>query len=604
MSFRLKTILGVAFIEGILLIIVVWSSLDYLRSSNQQAAIDRATTTANLFATTTKDAVIATDLATLESYVNELLTNDGILYARVKGQEDIILAEAGDPQLLSRLFSEDVGFDGLDDDIFDVSSKIKESDIEFGRVEIGVSTASLSELLSVARRTLTSLALAELVLVGLFSMLLGTFLTRQLKDLQIGADRLSDGDLGYKVPVRGSDEIAKTAQSFNFMSDNLQQNSLRRTAFMEASLDGIVNLDSAGSITEFNPAAEIILLQGRYEVIGRKFVDIFFTENDRGRYGRSLQHYIETGKSDSIEFNLRHEMRGMRSNGDEFDAELVVTDIYIEGKPNFTIFLRDITNAKLAEAELLQAKESAESANAAKTEFLANMTHELRTPLQGIIGFTELSRKRIASGKTEKVPVYLATIKDSANTLLSLVNNLLDLTKLHTGNMSYQFEPVVVNDVISRIVSQLDSIRQDKQIELSLELGNLPEINLDVQKFEQVARNLLSNAIKFSSQKGRIWFRIERSSDRYQFSVIDEGIGIPTEELETVFDQFSQSSLTRSGAGGTGLGLPICREIVDGHGGRIWAEQNEYEGTTIHFTVSTRLQVSKTDEAPMLLRAS
>jgi len=255
MSFRLKTILGVAFIEGILLIIVVWSSLDYLRSSNQQAAIDRATTTANLFATTTKDAVIATDLATLESYVSELLTNDGILYARVIGQDEIILAEAGDARLLGRSFAADASFDGLDDDIFDVSSKIKESDIEFGRVEIGVSTASLSELLLVARRTLTSLALAELVLVGLFSMLLGTFLTRQLKDLQVGADRLSDGDLGYKVPVRGSDEIAKTAQSFNFMSENLQQNSLRRTAFMEASLDGIVNLDSTGAITEFNPAA-------------------------------------------------------------------------------------------------------------------------------------------------------------------------------------------------------------------------------------------------------------------------------------------------------------------------------------------------------------
>lgn len=603
-SFRLKTIIGVALIESVLLVVVVWNSLDYLRDSNQQAYIDRATSTANLFAATTKDAVIASDLASLETFVGELLNNDGIVYARVRGQGDIILAEGGEPALLEEPFRLDSQFVDIDDDVFDTTVTINESGIEFGAVEIGLSTEALATLLSQARSTLSLLALAELVLVGLFSLLLGTYLTRQLLDLQLGASRLSDGELGYQIDVRGSDEIARTAESFNLMSRSLHQSNLRKTAFLQCSLDGVISVDRDGLITEINPAAEVILIQTREESIGAGFVDIVCPEKTRENYRASFERYVTTGSSDELEFNLRHEMSGLRGDGSLFDAEIVLTDIYIDGEPNFTIFIRDITESKTAQRELIRAKERAEKADAAKSEFLANMTHELRTPLQGIIGFTSIAQKRISSGDTEKLPRYLDTINDSADTLLSLVNNLLDLTKLDTGNMRFEMQPVDIKSAVVEAVDLLGAQIHDKQIKVELEIENIGLVNLDGGKFAQVLRNLLSNAIKFSNSGGSVTVHAQRDRENLEFRIEDTGVGIPSNELELVFDKFAQSSNTRSGAGGTGLGLPICREIIEGHGGRIWASGNESGGTTMCFRVPAQLRETKTEEVPMLRQVS
>lgn len=603
-SFRLKTIVGVALIESILLVVVVWNSLDYLRDSNQQAYIDRATSTARLFAATTKDAVIASDLATLETFVGELLNNDGIVYARVRGEDGVTLAEGGDAQLLARLFRPDTQFSDIDDNVFDTSVTIIESDIEFGAVEIGLSTEALSALLTDARSTLSILALVELVLVGLFSLLLGTYLTRQLLDLQRGASRLSEGELGYQIEVRGSDEIARTAEAFNLMSSSLHHSNLRKTAFLQCSLDGIISVDSQGLITDINPAAEVILIQTRDETIGVGFVDLVCPPKTREHYRASFERYVVSGDTDELEFNLRHEMTGLRGDGSLFEAEVVLTDIYIDGEPNFTIFIRDITAAKTAQRELIRAKEQAEHADAAKSEFLANMTHELRTPLQGIIGFTALAQKRIKSGDTEKLPRYLDTIDDSADTLLSLVNNLLDLTKLDSGAMHYDIQPVDVKAAVEDVVNQFGVQIHDKQIQLELALDGIGLVNLDSGKFAQVLRNLLSNAIKFSDTGGCVSIHAYREYDSLVFKIQDTGVGIPATELELVFDKFAQSSKTRSGAGGTGLGLPICREIIEGHDGRIWAESDENGGTMMRFHVSTLLRETKTAEASMLRQAS
>ncbi|MEM9490411.1 MAG: ATP-binding protein, partial [Myxococcota bacterium] len=220
MSFRLKTVIGIALIEFVLLAILIWSSLSFLRSSNEEQLSDHAATTATLFATTTQDAVLATDLASLESFVAEALTNPGLLYARVRDTEQV-LAEGGDPQALGREFRADTDLRSVDDDIFDISADIEEEGMRFGRVEIGLSVGKINAVMVKARYRTLAIAAVEMVLSALFSLLLGYYLTRQLADLRRASNRLADGDLNYRIPVRGRDELAATALAFNQMSENL-----------------------------------------------------------------------------------------------------------------------------------------------------------------------------------------------------------------------------------------------------------------------------------------------------------------------------------------------------------------------------------------------
>ncbi|MEM9489830.1 MAG: ATP-binding protein [Myxococcota bacterium] len=227
MSFRLKTVIGIALIEFILLAILIWSSLSFLRSSNEEKLVDRAATTATLFATTTTEAVLTTDLASLESFIREALSNPGLVYARVRDDDMSVLAEDGDRRVLGRMFRADSELDSVDDGVFDTFEDIEIEGMMLGRVEIGLSVDNISAVMSKATsRTLTIAAIA-MVLSAIFSLVLGFYLTRQLADLRRASNRLADGDLSYRIPVRGRDELAATALAFNQMSEKLHR-SLRQ----------------------------------------------------------------------------------------------------------------------------------------------------------------------------------------------------------------------------------------------------------------------------------------------------------------------------------------------------------------------------------------
>lgn len=228
MSFRLKTILGIASIEVILLAMLIWSSLDFLKTSNEEELIKRAATTATLFATTTKDAVLATDVASLKSFVKELLKNPGLIYARVISTSDGVLAQGGDPQALAQPFVGDDSYGKINDGIFDTSVNIVQAGMVYGRVEIGLSSAPIQEVLAQARGKTLAIAALEMTLTALFSFALGIYLTRQIKDLTEGSRRLADGELGYQIKVRGRDELAQATMAFNDMSRKLQASSSAR----------------------------------------------------------------------------------------------------------------------------------------------------------------------------------------------------------------------------------------------------------------------------------------------------------------------------------------------------------------------------------------
>jgi diguanylate cyclase (GGDEF)-like protein len=221
-SFRRKIILGVSVIQAVLLVILIWNALNALTASNQEALLKRTDTTVKLFASTTQAAVLSTDLATLESFVKEVLSNPGIVYARVLSNRGV-LAEGGDAQVLKRKFIVDRNLvSAANDGVFDAYADIRVAGEQYGRVEMGFSTKAIQELIADARLKLFALGLLNLVLVGLFSWFLGIYLTRGLNSLQQGTQQIADGALGYQIDVRGGDELARTAVAFNRMSVKLK----------------------------------------------------------------------------------------------------------------------------------------------------------------------------------------------------------------------------------------------------------------------------------------------------------------------------------------------------------------------------------------------
>ena len=255
----------------------------------------------------------------------------------------------------------------------------------------------------------------------------------------------------------------------------------------------------------------------------------------------------------------------------------------------------EITERKLAQKQMEIARLAAERANLAKSEFLANMSHELRTPMHAILSFSEIGMSKSTGAIKEKLCLYFSRINESGKRLLSLLDELLDLSKLEAGRMQFDFEDQDLQQVIDIEAAEFHELLNRKSLKLEIVRPKFATIcNFDHQKMLQVLRNLLSNAIKFTPEgkKLAIYFQMSQLSigrrktdalsvPAISFSLADEGIGIPDDELQAVFDKFVQSSKTRTGAGGTGLGLAICKEIVEGHGGRIRAANNPQGGAVI-----------------------
>lgn len=223
------------------------------------------------------------------------------------------------------------------------------------------------------------------------------------------------------------------------------------------------------------------------------------------------------------------------------------------------------------------AKENADNANKEKSRFLANMSHELRTPMHAILSFSNIGLKK---SETENQKKYFSKIIFSANRLMLLLNNLLDLSKLESGKMQLNLQNQLFTKVIFESITTLSGLAQDKEITVICNSHQPIKGIFDANLMGQVVINILSNAIKFGEKGSSILIEVNqnkkllngKSQSVIEFSVKDQGIGIPAEELDTIFDHFVQSSKTMSLAGGTGLGLSICKEIIDLHNGVIWAE--------------------------------
>lgn len=339
----------------------------------------------------------------------------------------------------------------------------------------------------------------------------------------------------------------------------------------------------------------------------------FIKNEDKARVKEIFFAVFKTGKPATTEH------RFYTRNGKEIQVESkIFLQVDKDGTPiGFRGVARDITSRKSAEqelirykshleemvqkrtAELSEAKRLAEQANLAKSEFLANISHELRTPLHGVLSFSKFGIEKIESIDKEKTLHFFKRINDAGNRLLFLVNDLLDLSRLESGKTDYAFEKHNLFTIVEYVKSGFKAKIESKMMDIVVAEPRFETtVICDSHRITQVIQNLLSNAVNYSDTDTTITVFFEQTdlvvNDDQQGSqtipgilvgVKDQGIGIPEEERELIFDKFKQSSLTDTGAGGRGLGLSICRHIIEAHKGSIWAESNPEGGSIFKFTL-------------------
>jgi signal transduction histidine kinase len=241
--------------------------------------------------------------------------------------------------------------------------------------------------------------------------------------------------------------------------------------------------------------------------------------------------------------------------------------------------------------ELMRLYGELEAASRHKSEFLANMSHELRTPLNAIIGFSQVMHERMVGDLTEKQEEYLDDVISSGNHLLSLINDVLDLSKVEAGQVELEIAPFSLREALERgVVMVRERARKDG---VQVTLAADPHVGIvegDERRIRQVIFNLLSNAVKFTPAGGSVDVASSRRDGEVRVSVVDTGPGIASEDQERIFEEFQQTDLGTAQREGTGLGLPLSKRLIELHGGRIWVESELGKGST--FTFALPLQSS------------
>jgi len=449
--------------------------------------------------------------------------------------------------------------------------------------------------------------LGSLVVAYLLSYRMQRAISGPIQELAETASLVSAHEnYSIRAVKRGQDEIGVLFDQFNGMLDRIQQRDLaiqkahddlerrveERTSFLNALIENsplaMVVLDSGQKVQLCNPAFEQLFQYSRAELLGQT-VDGLLAE------GRLLEEVsdISRGALGGAPVNVTTQRK--RKDRSLVDVELHGVPLVVNGKVSGSLAIyQDISVRKRAEQAMQEAKEAAEAASRAKSEFLANMSHEIRTPMNGIMGMTELVLDTELDSEQRE---YLNMAKLSADSLLSLINDILDYSKIEAGKLEIDAIDFNLGDSLGDTMKTLSLRAHQKGLELAYDLQpDIPDALVgDPGRLRQILVNLVGNAIKFT-EKGEVvvYVQIEwRTTDDIQmhFTVSDTGIGIHPDKQAAIFEAFTQAdgSMSRT-YGGTGLGLTISSRLVAFMHGRIWVESELGKGSRFHFTAHFGLQ--------------
>jgi PAS domain S-box-containing protein len=458
---------------------------------------------------------------------------------------------------------------------------------------------------------LTLLLTTLILMSALLNFMLSRFVIRPVSLLHNAINKIQRGHLGETVSFPFRDEIGKMGTAFNEMSIELyeSQEEIKRAeekfrSIFEKATVGIyqTTADDKGRYLTVNPAfAQIMGYESPEEVINNVTnirSQLYVNQDDRMKLQRLLEN-MESVKG--------FETQLCRKDGKAIDVSLNIHVIRDENNNilHYEGIMEDITEKKQA-SQLRIAKEAAEAATQAKSDFLANMSHEIRTPMNAVIGMTYLALKTDLSPKQYD---YLKRIETSAKSLLGVLNDILDFSKIESGKLDIEHVDFNMSELVDNVANIIIVKTQDKEnleVILHLDPRMPPFLVGDALRLGQVLINLCDNAIKFTKQ-GEILLSTEllEQSDTLltvQFSVRDTGIGITREQMDKLFQPFTQAdtSTTRK-YGGTGLGLIICKRLVEMMGGKIWVESEVGQGSRFFFTATfgrSKKTVEKLLESP------
>ena len=411
-------------------------------------------------------------------------------------------------------------------------------------------------------------------------------------------------DLAKCLAAGANDFISKPLNSLEFRArlqsmlriknqyDQLERANALISAQLEASLEGVITADEQGRLIGINQKMQQMWNIDEITMNSQDNDLLLFPMLQEAKFSPELTQILESTYDYPEQIN-HGELTLDQLTYEYFSSPVTSPSGKFLG---FVWRFRDITERKHSERYLQEAKELAESALRAKSEFLAMMSHEIRTPINGVLGMTQLLSTTSLNPEQQK---FVQSIQTSGEVLLTVINDILDFSKLESGKLTLEHRPVDVHRIITDTYALLAQQAQEKEVELSYQIDEkAPQYFLgDAVRLRQILLNLTSNAVKFTP-KGEVCLTVsyqEKNVAELIFSIRDTGIGLTPEQLQKLFQPFTQASIaTARKYGGTGLGLAICQKLVGMMGGQIWAESIPNQGSIFSFV----LPIFATDEVP------